>query len=143
MKLKQLIADLFQNRDNIDKQDVDKIIEFITPNCQPLGLVYSMENIQNRKDIQNILNSLYANCSEKKHSSKSTSLNFSEKNIIETFNIFLSPTLKYYLENHPENPLNISELRNLMDILSTSVITQSSEYINNTKNNKNIDEYSI
>lgn len=134
---------LIFSRDNIDKQDVDKIIEFITPNCQPLGLIYSMENIQNRKDIQNILNSLYANCSEKKHSSKSTNLNFSEKNIIETFNIFLSPTLKYYLENHPENPLNISELRNLMDILSTSVITQSSEYINNTKNNKNIDEYSI
>lgn len=131
---------LIFSRDSIDKQDVDKIIELITPNCQPLGLVYSMENIENRKDIQNILNSLYTNCSTKKYSSKSASLNSSEESLIEAFNLFLSPTLKYYLENHPGNSLDINELRNFMDILSTSVITQSSEYINNTENNKKIDD---
>ncbi len=135
---------LIFSRDNLYKHNIDKIIESITPTCKPLGLVYSMENIENRKDLQNILNSLYANCSAKKYFSKSTSLNFSEESIIETFNLFLSPTLKYYLENHPRNSLDINELRSFMDIISASVITQSSEYVNKaTENNKDINEYSI
>lgn len=135
---------LILSRDNINKQDMDKIIKFITQNCKPLGLVYSMENIENRKDLQNIFNSLYISCNARKSSIKSTILNFSEENIIETFNLFLSPTLKYYLENHPRNSLDINELRNFMDILSTSVVTQISEHINsNSENTKNINENSI
>ena len=118
------------SRDNINKQQIDKIVNSITPNCRPLGLIYSMENIENRKDLQNILDSLYKNCNAKKLSSKSADLDFSEKSIIETFNIFLSPTLKYYLEENPKDPFNINELKNFMEMLSTSVITQASRQIN-------------
>lgn len=136
---------LILSRDNIDKQDMDKIVELINPNCSPLSLIYSIENIENRKDLPNIFNNLYINCSTKKQFSKSISLDVSNESIIETFNIFLSPTLKYYLENNPENPFDISELKNFMEILSTSIMTQTSEYINtNLENNKNNNaEYSI
>ena len=128
---------LILSRDNISKQYVDELIDSIIPTCKPLGLTYSIENIEHRKDLKNVLNSLFAKSTEKKKADKASNLDFSEKNIIDTFNIFLSPTLKYYLENNPNDPLDITELSNFMNTLLTSVTIQVSEYVNsNLENNK-------
>ncbi len=91
--------------------------------------------------MENIINGLFTNCEAKKYHSKSNHLDFSEETSIETFNIFLSPTLQYYLENNPNDPYDINQLREFMDILLTSVIKQTSEYVNNTGNKRDTNDY--
>lgn len=126
---------LILSRDTINKRYVDELMDSITPTCKPLGLMYSMENIENRKDLQNVLNGLLVNCTAKKKLYKSNNLDFSEESVIDTFNIFLSPTLKYYLENNPNNPLDMDELKDFMNIVLSSITTQASEHIHSNLEN--------
>lgn len=126
---------LILSRDTINKKYVDELMDSITPTCKPLGLMYSMENIENRKDLQNVLNGLLVNCTAKKKLYKSNNLDFSEESVIDTFNIFLSPTLKYYLENNPNNPLDMDELKDFMNIVLSSITTQASEHIHSNLEN--------
>ena len=125
------------SRDNISIETMDEITQFISNNCKPLGLVYSMENVENRRDIRNILNNLYKNCNAKKYSLKSKTLDFSDEDIIQSFYIFLAPTLRYYLQNNPNNPLDMKELRFLMNSITNSIVLQVSKDSHNNFKDSN------
>ncbi len=125
------------SRDNLSIDAMDEITHSISKDCKPLGLAYSMENIENRKDIRNILNSLYKNCNAKKYSFKSKTLDFSAENVTDAFYMFLAPTLRYYLQNNPNNPLHIKELRSLVNSISNSIILQTSKHFRNTSKDSN------
>ena len=116
-------------KDFMDKDMIHEILEKSIQNCEPLSFVSTSENIKGITNLNYIVNNLYANCGKKKHSLKKDYLNFAHTNIAETFHLFLAPTLEYYLQNHPSNPFDMTELKKFSHLISVSTIEQASRNI--------------
>lgn len=123
--------------DAVSKDIMDKILENAISGCEPLGLVYAMENIQGRNDLENVLDYLSKTCSDKKHKFKKQNIDFSDKDSIETLELFLAPIIRYYLSSNPHYPYDIEEQKKLISVIVNTIVAQS------VKSNKDFEKHNL